>query len=264
MVLNYAWSPEIKGDFEKWTLLGWAHKGVRTFEKLRHIPKDYVLVCSHFAPWWEPLRSWIADKRPWIEIEYGYWGLDLPRRTTRRVTYCGYHNTQMHSRPWSRSAMFFDPPHQAWKQSPGKYVLVIEPHGEIYRQRTGQELGQWKEQVQQIIRQHWQGDIAWRPKAGNKATRFARFRQQLEHAHAVVGERTMACAEACLLGVPAYTLDYTISSLLMGGIENLSNISYPSRDQWWDHVCWSQFTVDEFVSGQVGDLVERYQITKIA
>jgi hypothetical protein len=50
--------------------------------------------------------------------------------------------------------------------------------------------------------------------------------------------------------------------MLMGGIENLGNIQHPDRSDWWDHICWSQFHIWEFVDGgeSVADLVEAYQI----
>ena len=84
----------------------------------------------------------------------------------------------------------------------------------------------------------------------------------LDDAHAVVGDRTMACVEACLLGVPAYTIDHSMTTLLMGGVENLGNIQHPDRSDWWDHICWSQFHIWEFVdcAESVADLVESYQI----
>jgi hypothetical protein len=46
----------------------------------------------------------------------------------------------------------------------------------------------------------------------------------------------------------------------MGGVENLANIKYPDREDWWDHIAWSQFHIEEFVNGNIADLVELYQI----
>jgi hypothetical protein len=67
-----------------------------------------------------------------------------------------------------------------------------------------------------------------------------------------------------LLGVPAYTIDATMTTLLMGGVANLVNIQYPDRANWWDHVCCSQFKINEFIEDgtSVADLVELYQIFK--
>lgn len=260
VAIKYAWCPAVKGDFESWSLVPWQRHGLKTFDHMHQIPQDHVLVVSHFAPWWSPLKEWIAAGRPWIEIEYGYWGLDTPRRATRRVTYCGHHNMTIRPRPYSRTALFEQPAQAQWQQRPGQYVLVAMPINEILQQRTGQNIAQWSKQIEQQIRKHWAGDIVWRPKAGNKATRFEKFQQQLQQAHAVVGERTMACVESVLLGVPAYTVDATVTTLLMGGIENLQSIQYPDRSDWWDHICWSQFHIDEFVDGTVAELVELYQI----
>ena len=128
-------------------------------------------------------------------------------------------------------------------------------------ERTGETLIEWRQRMSEIISPYWSGPIMFRKKAGKKELRFQNFCNQMERAHAVVGERTMACAEACLHGIPAYTIDQSITTLLMGGIENLTNIQYPDRKDWWEHICWSQFTVDEFTNGTApADLVEQYQI----
>ena len=260
MEIKYAWSPAVKGDYEKWSLEPWRRKGLKTFESLQSIPKNHVLVVSHFAPWWSPLKEWIAAGRPWIEIEFGYWGLDTPRRATRRVTYCGHHNMNIRPRPYSRSNLFSEPTQKDWQRRTGDYVLVPMPINEILVQRTGKTTPEWCAAIETEIKKSWDGPIEWRPKAGNKATRFEKFQDQLVRAHAVVGERTMACVEAVLLGVPAYTVDSSVTTLLMGGVENLANIKYPDREDWWDHIAWSQFHIEEFVNGNIADLVELYQI----
>jgi hypothetical protein len=51
-----------------------------------------------------------------------------------------------------------------------------------------------------------------------------------------------------------------MTTLLMGGIENLDNIQHPDRTAWWEHICWSQFNREEFNSTVPADLVEQYQI----
>ena len=260
MAIKYAWSPAVEGSFESWALEPWRRKGLKTFDLLENIPKDHVLVVSHFAPWWSPLKEWIAAGRPWIEIEYGYWGLDTPSRATRRVTYCGHHNMHMHPRPYSRSNLFPDPKQKEWRQRSGEYILVPMPINELLIQRRGITLKEWCEQVTTEVKKYWDGPIIWRKKAGEKALRFQNLQNQLDRAHAVVGERTMACVEACLTGVPAYTIDSSITTLLMGGVENLANIQHPDRADWWDHIAWSQFHINEFVNGSVAELVELYQI----
>ena len=260
MAIKYAWCPAVKGDYEKWSLKPWQHHGLKTFDHMHQIPKDHVLVVSHFAPWWSPLKEWIAAGRPWIEIEFGYWGVDTPRRATRRVTYCGHHNMRIYSRPYSRANLFPEPAQQAWQHRTGDYVLVPMPINEILLQRRGITTPEWCASIETEIKKYWDGNIVWRPKAGSKSTRFQKFQDQLTHAHAVVGERTMACVESVLLGVPAYTVDASITTLLMGGIENLANLTYPDRADWWDHIAWSQFHIDEFVNGNVAELVELYQI----
>lgn len=258
--MKYAFAHDMPGEHSKWTLTPWRRKGLKEFARAATIPTDYTLIASHYAPWWEPLRSWIAEGRPYIEIEYGYWGLDTPRRETRRVTYNGHHNMTMRPVPHSRSHLFPQPAQRPWRQTPGEYVLAIQPVEVILTERTGENMEQFRQRIASAIAPYWSGPIRWRKKVGAKFSRFETFQKQLEQAHAVVGERTMACVESCLLGVPAYTVDSSMTTLLMGGIENLTRAQCPDRAQWWEHICWSQFAPQEFATTVPADLVEQYQI----
>jgi len=258
--MNYAFARDMPGEHAKWTLTPWRKHGLREFDRVADIPSDHVLISSHHPPWREPLRSWIAEGRPWIEIEYGYWGPDTPRRETRRVTWCGHHNITMRPRPFSRAHKFPMPEHRAWRTTPGEYVLAIQPVEVILTERTGETMEQFRSRLTDAIRPHWSGEIRWRKKIGAKTARWETFVEQATQAHAVIGERTMACVESCLLGTPAYTLDSSMVTLLMGGIENLANSNAPDRQDWWDHICWSQFTREEFDTAIPAGLVEQYQI----
>lgn len=258
--MKYAFARDMPGEHARWTLTPWRLKGLREFDRAADIPGDHVLISSHHPPWREPLRSWIAEGRPWIEIEYGYWGPDTPRRVTRRVTYCGHHNMHMRTTPYSRRDLFPVPSHNPWRQCAGDYVLAIQPVEVILTERTGETMEQFRERLTQAIRPYWPGEIQWRKKTGAKAGRWPSFVEQIRRSHAVIGERTMACVEACLLGVPAYTTDASMVSLLMGDISNLACPTEPDRSAWWEHICWSQFNRVEFDTTAPADLVELYQI----
>lgn len=261
--MKYACTKDTQGEHAKWALTPWYLKGMREFNTVDQIPEGYTLVVSHFAPWWSPLKEWIAANRPWIEIEYGYWGPDTPRRETRRVTYCGHHNMNMRPVPYQRSHLFPSPAQNPWRITQGEYALAILPVETVLQERTGLTLEQFKENIEKQIQPYWSGPIKWRRKVGAKLNRFQSFQEQLEKAHFVVGERTMACAESCLLGVPAYTIDNSVTTLLMGDIKNIATLRYPDRTAWWEHICWSQFNRTEFDSTIPADLVEYYQMPTI-
>jgi hypothetical protein len=258
--MKYVSTLDTMGENVKWTLEPWKQKGLKILDRINQVPDDHILVVSHFAPWWSPLQEYIAEGRPWIEIEYGYWGPDTPRRQTARVTYCGHHNLHMRTPSHSRAHLFQDPPQQVWRPAVSGYVLGIQPVEVVLKERTGETLDQFRNRLTETIRPYWSGEIRWRKKVGAKHTRFSSFVEQVAGAHAVVGERTMACTEACLLGVPGFTVDASMSTLLTGGIENLANPPRPDRTAWWEHICWSQFTRQEFTTTTPADLVEQYQI----
>ena len=259
--MKYAFARDMPGEGPSWALAPWQLRGLEYFDRVADVPDTHVLIANHFAPWWSPLKEYIAEGRPWIEIEYGYWGPDTPRRETRRVTYCGHHNMHMRPVPYSRADLFPVPAHQPWRDTPGAYVIGIQPVEEILLQRTGENLQQFRDRLTQAIQPYWSGPIHWRKKRGGaKPGRFDSYVEQLQNAHAVIGERTMATVEACLLGVPGFTVDASMSTLLLGNIENLAAPPQPDRTAWWEHICWSQFNRAEFETATPADLVEQYQI----
>jgi hypothetical protein len=166
--------------------------------------------------------------------------------------------------PYSRISTL-DPKIQDWQTNRGNYLLIIEPQQDIVHERLGIYLHEWKEQMLEKIKPYWSGSVKWRRKAGGKNPgRWPSFLEDLKGCHAVIGERTMACVEAAMLGYPAFTIDYSTVSLLVGtDLGALNNFAYPDRTEWLEHVAWSQFSPEEFTNGTaVAELVETYQIGK--
>jgi len=245
-----------------WILQPWILAGAKTFNTVAEIPNDYILISSHHPPWRSPYKEWIAKGNNHIEIDYGYWGINNPRRNTRRVTYNGSHNINMKAVPYSRIHTL-DPSIEEWKTTRGEYLLLIEPQQDIVFERLGIYLGDWKEQLLEKLKPYWDGPVKWRRKSGGKnAGRWPSFLEDLEGCHAVVGERTMACVEAAMLGYQAYTVDFSTVSLLMGtDLTKLNDLHTPDRKEWLEHVAWSQFTPEEFANGtSVVQMVEQYQM----
>jgi hypothetical protein len=257
--MKYAISRQLMGkSFSTWTVQPWKLMGLTVYDTVSQIPDNEILIASHYAPWWDPIKSYIDEGRPWIEIDYAYWG---DRKKTRRVTYNDHHNLKINVRPFSRSSIFSDLQIQEWQSQPANaYVLGILPNAETLEQRTGETLVEFQIRLTSQIKQYWDGPIKWRQKKGKE--KFESLKQDIKNAYAVVGERTMACVQACLLGVPAFTVDTSMTTLLMGGIENMKNLKYPDRNDWWEHICWSQFHDYEFNSVTPAELTEQYQIEK--
>jgi hypothetical protein len=256
--MKYALSNDILDKMPSWTLTPWILMGAKTYDCISSIPDDEVLIVSHFAPWWNPVRSYIQEGRPYIEIDYGYWGKNSPKRQSRRVTFNGHHNLNIKSPPFSRSNLFSEPTILPWKENKGEFVLGILPIEEQLLLRTGETIPQFKDRLSKIIANYYDGPIIWRKKVGQN--KFDSLQQQIKDAYAVVGERTMACVETCLLGTPAFTVDKSMTTLLMGGIENLKDIQLPDRTAWIEHLSWSQFLHEEFLTVAPAELTEQYQI----
>lgn len=262
---KYAICPEvIENKSSNWILEPFRKVGAKTFQTVAEIPNDYILISVHYPPWRSPYKDWIAKGNNHIEIDYGYWGLDNPRRVTRRITYNGSHNLNMKpSVPYSRLHTLNDPKIQDWQTSRGENLLIIEPQEKIIFERTGKLLGDWKESISNTVSSFWDGPIKWRRKVGGKKQgRWTSFVDDLKVSHAVLGERTMACVEGVMLGYPAYTVDYSAVSLLMGtDVSKINDPVFPDRTKWLEHIAWSQFHPNEFAnSTKVVEMLEEYQI----
>jgi hypothetical protein len=265
-MVKYAVVKELVNQKFSWMYEPWIKKGVNFFNLLSEVPDDYVVV-ANALPWNEPLKSWKEAGKNFIIIEWGYWAekpdpTKKSRIQTYRVSYNHSHNIKMKSVPYSRFHTL-NPPPLDWRQSRGDSLLIIEPNENTVKIKKGISLEEWREDFLLKIRPFWDGPVRWRVKMGGaKPGRAESFRKDIELSHAVVGESTMACVEAVMLGCPAYTIDYSAVSPLMGtDLTVLKNPVLPDRTQWFEHIAWSQFHISEFASGTgVADMVEEYQI----
>jgi len=261
--MKYAICPQVTvASRDGWMLEPWIKRGAKIFKAVDQIPNDYILISCHVPPWHSPYKEWIAKGNNYIEIDYGYWGVNNPRRNTRRVTYNGSHNLKFNNVPFSRLDTL-NPKIEDWKTNRGDYLLLIQPQPTMLEQRTGKLFSDWKTELLLNLKQHWDGPVKWRHKSGGKRLdRWETFLEDLKGCHSVVGERTMACVEAVMLGYPAYTTDFSAVSILMGtDLGAINNPVFPDRTDWLEHIAWSQFSPEEFHNHTlVADLVEQYQI----
>lgn len=264
-MLKYAYSKEvIENKSANWILQPWIKLGAKAFDSVSQIPNDYILISVHHPPWRSPFKEWIAKGNNYIEVDYGYWGLNNPRRNTRRVTYNSSHNIKIKTVPYSRLHTL-NPKISEWRKNRGSNLLIIEPHHEVLFERTGISFQEWQRNTLSMVEPYWNGPIKWRRKAGGKkAGRWESYLEDLEQSHVVIGERTMACVEAVMLGYPAYTIDYSAVSLIMGTeLSSIQSPNYPDRTIWLEHIAWSQFLPEEFANGSsVAKMIEQYQINQ--
>ena len=167
-MIKYAFCKQVNENKKQgWIMQPWIELGAKIYETIDQIPADCVLISVHHPPWRSPYQEWIAAGRRHIEIDYGYWGVDNPRRNTRRVTYGSSHNLNIKSVPSSRLHTLV-PSVQDWKKTRGDYLLIIEPQQDIVNERLGIYLDQWKTQFLSKIEPYWNGPVKWRRKSGGK------------------------------------------------------------------------------------------------
>jgi hypothetical protein len=258
--MNYASSLDTTGKGQSHLLYPWKQKGLINYDTISEVPDDCILVVPHFAPWCEPLKSYIQSGRPYIEIEYGYWGLGNTMNKPRRVTYNNFHNLNYNRFITDRTTLFNQPEILPYKNNPDGDVLVILPHRKTCWLRTGLKIQHYEKKITTQIRKFYSGNLTFRYKQKGSNGRWESFLEDLQGIKAVIGERTVACAEANLLGIPAYSVDNSITTLLTGELKNINNITFPDRSKWFQHICHSQFLVEEFQTTTPADITEIYQI----
>lgn len=266
-MIKYAIVKQIVPDKAMRFLNPWLLLNAKVFETCDQVPLDHIIVSYHWPGWLDPLKSWVDKGGKYIEIEYGYWGdINSKGKTlARRITYNGSFNIHIKTIPYSRKKLFGNRIGE-WKLDRGEYLLIPMPNPDMLYKRRGLTVEQWKLELSTKIAPYWQGPVKWREKRGGVGViggnRQTGFENELKGCFAVLGERTMACAEAVMLGYPAYTIDDTIITPLMGkDLSRLSNPILPDREQWFEHVAWSQFHDEEFKDGdKVARMVEQYQI----
>ena len=143
---------------DAWLFEPWVKKGAKIFNTVDEIPDDYILITLHYPPWWSPYKEWIVKGNNHIEIDYGYWGANNPRRNTRRVTYNGSHNLKFNKVPYSRLDTL-NPKIEDWKTNRGDYLLLIEPQPNMLLQRTGKPFRVWQTEFLLNLKQYWDGPV---------------------------------------------------------------------------------------------------------
>jgi hypothetical protein len=148
--------------------------------------------------------------------------------------------------------------YKGWKRS-GSKILVVLPTEKPF-QYYGHNRKQWIQKVENTIKKHSDREIIWR----EKASRGVRTNETIYDAldddiYALVTYNSIATVEAVQYGIPAFGLAPTAADpVCSNDLSQIENPVMPSEElvyRWLCSVAYSQFSLDEIITGQAWQLV---------
>ena len=138
-----------------------------------------------------------------------------------------------------------------WKKD-GSKILVLPPtgySGEFFKL----DPEEWVSEKVEELKKHTDREIKVRrkPKGRHFKTNLT-FHEDLQDTFAVVAFTTNGATEAIVEGIPVFTDDINAARHVGLGLDELDKIEtpiYPDREDWCNHIGYSQFNVCEFSDG---------------
>ena len=205
---------------------------------------------------------WLNTKQPAVYIGRGYVGNHTSKkRRLWRASVNGWANTKLMPVPHSRWNTMMLPKHP-WKVKQVQKVLIAP--SKMASTRWSQiDASIW---VQGMIDKFPGAEIKIRYKANTPGLRLFTLWDDLDWADLVVTQSSAITCEAFWYGKKVISIEpcptWAAGRSLL---EDWKDPTEPElRDAWHEHLAWSQFTIDEWASGEALSLVEQYMgpITK--
>lgn len=206
----------------------------------------------------DSVKHWMNILQPAIYIGRAYLGNHLYKtRRLWRYSINGWANTNLENIPYSRWEMLNLPKHP-WKVKQVKNVLIAP--SKMTSPVWDPELGfSWPAYM---ATQFPGANVRIRLK-GKKLTphmRWATLWDDLDWADLVVSQSSAITCEAFWYGkkvISIYPCPTWAAERTM--LENWQDPNEPKlRDKWHEHLAWSQFTTEEWTSGETFKIIEKY------
>ena len=193
------------------------------------------------------LFNWVMNYKKYILIENPYWGnYEGKERNWYRITYNSLQNYKYNNPRYNRYCLL-NWPIKDWK-STNKNIIVALPNS-YQIQLLGTTREEWISKIEGELKDI--PNVVWRSKPNIKPkNRYAEFLTQLQEAKKVITFVSMAAIESSLYDVPVECSSYCAAYLL----------KRITKEQWLNHLAWSQFHKEEFLDGSAWKLFEEYQL----
>lgn len=193
------------------------------------------------------LFQYVLKHRKYVLVENPYWGnYEQKERNWYRISFNSLQNYRYNSPSYSRQHLLSWPVRD-WETTNKNIIVALPNSSQIQLLNTTRE--EWIIKIKQELQN--ESNVIWRSKPNIKPkNRYVDFIEQLKEAKKVVTFVSMAAIEAALYDIPV-NCNEKCSAHLLNTI---------TKEQWLDHLAWSQFHTDEFLDGSSWKLFEEYQI----
>lgn len=217
-------------------------------------PACLVLAGSDVRSWY--VRHWLNGQQPALYVGRGYVGNHTTKhRRLWRVSVNGWANTRLMPAPHSRwNVMQLD--RHPWKVQQVKRVLIAPSKLTSYSW-CHQSPEQWAKDMAQKFPG---ADVRIRYKARKPWQRWQTLWEDFDWADLVVAQSSAITCEAFWYGKKVISTE-PCPTWACGAqpLEDWQDPREPElREAWHEHLAWSQYTVDEWVSGDAFLLMEKY------
>jgi hypothetical protein len=149
--------------------------------------------------------------------------------------------------------------YKGWKRS-GSKILVVLPSDKPF-QYYGHNREKWIQKVERTIKKYSDREIVWRQKASRGERSNDTIYDALDNdIYALVTYNSIATVEAIQHGIPTFGLAPTAADPVCSNdltqIENPTRLSEDIIYKWLCSIAYSQFSLDEIITGQAWQLVQ--------
>jgi hypothetical protein len=201
-------------------------------------------------------RNWLTNNQPGIYIGRGYVGNhQYKTRQYWRYSVNGWANTRLLPVPYSRWNKMNLQRHP-WKVKDVKRVLIAPSKmtSPVWDPDLGYE---W---AQHMVTKFPGAEVKIRLKKGKSSIRWSTLFDDFDWADLVVAQGSAITAEALWYGKKVISLHpCTTWAAEQTTLEDWKNPTEPKmRDEWHEHLAWSQFSTEEWNSGEAISMIEQY------
>jgi hypothetical protein len=202
------------------------------------------------------VRQWLKTSQPAIYIGRGYLGNHIGKgRWWWRYSINSWANTQLMPIPYSRWKLTELPKHP-WKVKTIKNILLCPSKmtGHVWGSNQN---GNWTDQ---LMDKFPGATIRIRAKERKSKLRWATLWSDLDWADLVIAQSSAITCEAFWYGKKVISLE-PCPTWAAGRtfLDNWQDPTEPAgREQWHEHLAWSQFSRNEWETGIAFDLIEKY------
>ena len=230
-------------------------KNIKVVDTWKDVSSDLpVIIGSDLLKY--QVRQWLKTSQPAIYIGRGYLGNHIGKgRWWWRYSINSWANTQLMPIPYSRWKLTELPKHP-WKVKTIKNILLCPSKmtGHVWGSNQN---GNWTDQ---LMDKFPGATIRIRAKERKSALRWATLWDDLDWADLVIAQSSAITCEAFWYGKKVISLEpcptWAAGRTLL---DNWQDPAEPAgRDQWHEHLAWSQFSIKEWETGQALDLIEKY------